>query len=84
MCGTSIIKNRKSLYTITFLFSVFFVLISTPWDFGFTFFADRLTAWYIYYILGFALTIYVMWAFVRALVILTSHERHHIKGCNGQ
>lgn len=84
MCGTSIIKNRKQLYTITVLFSLFFVLISTPWDFGFTFYADSLQAWYIHYLVGIVLTIYVMWAFVRSLIILTSHERHHIQGCDGK
>lgn len=83
MCGSDLIQNRGSLWTITVLFSIFFVLISTPWDWGFTFWADSLEAWYVHYIIGTALTIYVMWAFVRALVILTSHEKHHIRGCNG-
>ncbi len=83
MCGNSILKNKRQLYLITVLFSIFFIVISTPWDFGMTFFADKLEAWYIHYIVGAVLCIYTMWAFVRALTILLSHERHHIEGCNG-
>ena len=83
MCGNSILENRRQLYVITVLFSLFFLAISTPWDFGFTFFADSLAAWYVHYILGAILCIYVMWAFVRALVMLLTHERNHIMGCHG-
>lgn len=83
MCGNSILKNKRQLYVITVLFSIFFIVISTPWYFGHTFFADKLCAWYVQYALGAVLCIYTMWAFVRAFVILLSHERHHIEGCNG-
>lgn len=83
MCGDPISKKRKQLYVISVLFTLFFLAISTPWDFGFTFFADSLAAWYVHYILGAILCLYVMWVFVRCLVMLLSHERHHIEGCHG-
>lgn len=84
MCGAGLLKNKKQLYLITVLFTIFFILISAPWDFGFTFFADKLMAWWIHYILGAVLGVYTMWAFVRAIVMLLGHERHHIEGCNGE
>lgn len=83
MCGNSILKNKRQLYVITVLFTIFFILISTPWSFGFYFYADSMAAWVIYYALGAILGVYTMWAFVRAILILLSHERHHIEGCNG-
>lgn len=83
MCGASIIKNKKQLYTIAVLFSILFVFISTPWEFGLNFYAVSVSAWWIHYIIGTILCVYVMWAFIRAIVILTGHERHHIEGCNG-
>lgn len=83
MCEASVLKNRKQLWTITILFSIFFILISTPWDWGFTFWADSLEAWYVHYIIGGVLTVYTMWAFVRAIVLLSNCEKESIKGCNG-
>lgn len=83
MCRNSILKNKPQLYLISVLFTLFFIAISTPWDFGFTFFADSLAAWYVHYILGAILGLYVMWVFVRAIVMLLSHERNHIEGCHG-
>lgn len=83
MCGDPITKNKKQLYVISALFTLFFIAISTPWSFGFTFFADSLAAWYVHYILGAILGFYVMWAFVRAIVMLLTHERNHINGCHG-
>lgn len=83
MCGNSILKNKRQLYVITVLFTIFFVLISTPWSFGFHYYADSKEAWWVHYVIGFILGAYTMWAFTRAIVMLMSHERHHIEGCNG-
>lgn len=84
MCNTSVIKHKKQLVTVSVLFTIFFVIVSTPWTFGMGYFADLVPAWVIYYIIGSILGYYVMWAFVRALVVLLNHERHHIEGCNNE
>ncbi|MDD3771776.1 MAG: hypothetical protein PHC38_03865 [Weeksellaceae bacterium] len=83
MCGNNIVTYKEQLIVISTLFTVFFVLISTPWDFGNTFFGDNLEAWWIHYLIGIVLAFYTMWAFLRAIIMLMSHERHHIEGCNG-
>lgn len=83
MCGSSIIKNRPQLYLITVLLTIFFILVSTPWSFGLSYYADSKAAWVFYYVLGAVLGVYTTWAFIRAIIILASHERHHIEGCNG-
>lgn len=84
MCGSDVIENRKQLWFITIAFSIFFIVVSTPWDWGLTYWADSVESWYVHYAIGTVLTVYVMWAFVRAIVILTGHEKHHIRGCNGK
>ncbi len=84
MCNTSVLEHKGQLIGISILFTLFFVVVSTPWTWGLSFFADQIPAWIIYYIIGSVLGYYVMWAFVRALVILMNHEKHHIEGCKDE
>lgn len=68
---------KRQTFIIALLLNIIFVWISTPWDFGLTFFGDSVIAWIIYYVVGFLLSFYVTWAFLRALKILLNHMTHH-------
>jgi len=71
--------SKPQTFIIAFLLNIVFVLISTPWEFGHTYFGDSKIAWIIYYVIGFAFSLYVTWAFLRALKLLLNHIGHHLK-----
>lgn len=73
-------KSKRQTFVVAFLINIFFVLISTPWTFGLTYYGDSTVAWIIYYIIGFFLSLFVVWAFLRAIQILTNHQKHHLEG----
>lgn len=74
--------SKKQMYFISFLVTVFFVLVSTPWDWGVTFFGDSVVAWVIYYVVGFILAFYVTYIFIWALLILVNHGCEYFKMIN--
>lgn len=71
--------SRVQIIVVAVLLNIFFVLISTPWTYGNTYFADSVLAWVIYYIVGFILSLFVTWAFLWAINILSNHEKHHLE-----
>ncbi len=71
--------SRLQIIFVSFFLTVIFTIISTPWDWGNTFFGDSLIAWVIYYIVGFLFSLFVVWAFLWAIDVLTGHEKHHLE-----
>ncbi len=71
--------SRRQIIVISIVLNTFFVLISTPWTFGNTFFGDSVEAWIIYYIVGFVISLFVVWAFVWAIEVLSTHEKKHLE-----
>lgn len=75
-------KSKTQTYVITFLLSVFFTLVSTPWEFGLTFFGDSKGAWILHYLIGFILCFYVTYVFIRAIMMLVDHSCEYFKQLN--
>lgn len=75
-------KSKKQIYFIAFLLNLFFVLVSTPWDFGFTFFGDSKAAWILQYVIAFILSYYVTYIFLVTLLALVSHTCQYFKETN--
>lgn len=73
-------RSKRQTFIVALLVNIFFVLISTPWTFGFTYYGDSMMAWIIYYIIGFLLSWFVVWAFLWALKVLTNHMKEHLEG----
>lgn len=70
-------KSKRQTFIVAFLINIFFVLISTPWYFEFNFFAETPLMWVVYYVLGFLLSLFTIWVFLRALNILSDHDELH-------
>lgn len=71
--------SRLQMIVVSVLLTIFFTLISTPWEWGNSFFGDSLIAWIVYYVVGFLISLFVVWAFLWALDILSNHEKHHLE-----
>jgi len=68
-------KSNRQIFVVAILITLFFILISTPYQFDFNhYFAVSTWLWGIYYGLGFLLSLYVFWVFVRALKVLMNHD----------
>lgn len=74
--------TKKQNFVVAFLLNLFFVLVSTPWEFGFTFFGDSKGAWILYYIVGFILSFYVTYIFIWAIRMLLNHTCEYFKEIN--
>ncbi len=74
--------SKRTLILVALLVNTFFVLVSTPWVFGGTFFGDSLVAWVIFYLIGFALSYYVTYIFIWVLTILVNLSCEHFKEIN--
>lgn len=74
--------SKKQTYVIAFLLNIFFVLVSTPWEFGNTFFGDSKESWVLYYVLGFILSFYVTYIFIWTLKMLLNHTCEYFKEIN--
>ena len=75
-------KSKKQFIIIAFLLNTFFVLVSTPWTFGLSYFGESTLAWVLYYVIGFIIGWYVTYVFIRALIILVNHTCEQFKEIN--
>lgn len=62
--------------SLSVLASVVSFALSWPYWRSFTYWAESRTAWWIYFILGFLLAVFVFYVFFRALRTISSHEGH--------
>jgi len=75
-------KSKRQAFVIALFLNTFFVLVSTPWTFGLSYFGDSKVAWVIYYVIGYVLGLYVTYIFIRALAILVNHTCEQFKEIN--
>ncbi|MBW7890670.1 MAG: hypothetical protein H3C48_06545 [Chitinophagaceae bacterium] len=75
-------KSKRQTLIIAVLLTIFFMVVSTPWEFGLSYFGDSTVAWVLYYIIGFIISLYVTYAFLRALIMLVNHTCEQFKEIN--